>query len=86
VGWPFGWRQTKLQARCFDRVRYKAAKTMASNTDASMSKQKHAAVAEIDPLRDAGILQHIFEFLPGCWLFLGAVCREWEAVYASMPY
>eukprot|EP00953_Heterococcus_sp_UTEX-ZZ885_P032497 16973-Heterococcus_DN1.PRE.1 len=35
-------------------------------------------------LRDPGILQHIFTFLPGHWLFLGAVCREWEAVYASM--
>jgi hypothetical protein len=37
-----------------------------------------------NPLRDVGILQHVFTFLPGCWLFLGAVCREWKLVYADM--
>jgi hypothetical protein len=52
----------------------------------AFKRKQKLVLAEIDPLRDAGILQHIFEFLPGCWLFLGAVCREWEAVYASMPY
>jgi hypothetical protein len=40
--------------------------------------------ADIDALRDPGILQHIFAFLPGHWLFLGAVCREWEALYAGI--
>ena len=35
-------------------------------------------------LTDAGILQHVFTFLPGNWLYLGAVCSEWKAVYACM--
>jgi hypothetical protein len=46
-------------------------------------RQKQALIAN-NPLRDAGILRNVFAFLPGHWLFLGAVCREWEAVYASM--
>jgi hypothetical protein len=37
-----------------------------------------AAVAE--PLRDACVLNQVFTFLPGHWLFLGAVCKEWEAL------
>jgi hypothetical protein len=47
-------------------------------------RQKQALVAVTDPLKDAGILQHVFKFLPGHWLFLGAVCQEWQAVYASI--
>jgi hypothetical protein len=47
-------------------------------------RQKQALVAVCNPLRDAGIKQHIFSFLPGQWLFLGAVCKEWEALYASI--
>jgi hypothetical protein len=47
-------------------------------------KQKQALVAASNPLKDAGILQHVFTFLPGCWLLLGAVCKEWNAVYAHM--
>jgi hypothetical protein len=46
-------------------------------------RQKQALVAD-NPFRDAGILRNVFAFLPGNWLFLGAVCREWEAVYAGM--
>eukprot|EP00953_Heterococcus_sp_UTEX-ZZ885_P002832 2051-Heterococcus_DN1.PRE.2 len=44
-------------------------------------RQKQAACT---PLRDAGVLQRIFAFLPGNYLFIGAVCREWQAVYTSM--
>jgi hypothetical protein len=40
--------------------------------------------AERNPLKDTGILQQVFSYVPGHWLFLGAVCREWEAVYASI--
>jgi hypothetical protein len=34
------------------------------------------------PIRDADILQHVFTFLPGNYLYLGAVCSEWRAAYA----
>jgi hypothetical protein len=47
-------------------------------------KQKQALAAVANPLKDAGILQHIFEFLPGNWLFLGAVCCDWKPLYAGM--
>jgi hypothetical protein len=50
----------------------------------STRKQKQALAAASDPLRDVGILQHVLAFLPGNWLILGAVCREWNAVYAGM--
>jgi hypothetical protein len=37
-----------------------------------------------NPLRDACLLQEVFTFLPaGNWLFLGAVCSDWKAVYAG---
>jgi hypothetical protein len=36
------------------------------------------------PLSDAVILKQVFSFVPGHWLFLGAVCREWQALYAGM--
>jgi hypothetical protein len=48
----------------------------------STRRQKQAAV---DHLKDAGILQQVFKFLPGNWLFLGALCRDWKEVYADMP-
>jgi hypothetical protein len=35
-------------------------------------------------LSDAGILHQVFSFLPGNWLFLGAVCQEWSSVYAGL--
>jgi hypothetical protein len=50
----------------------------------STRRQKQALAAASNPLRDAGILQQVFTFLPGNWLFLGAVCREWAAVYAGL--
>jgi hypothetical protein len=37
-----------------------------------------------NPLNDAVIVKQMFSFLPGDWLFLGAVCKEWQALYASM--
>jgi hypothetical protein len=50
----------------------------------STRQQKQALAAVSNPLRDAGILKRVFTFLPGCWLFLGAVCREWKDVYAGI--
>jgi hypothetical protein len=46
-------------------------------------KQKQASIEASDTLKDAGILQHVFTFLPGCWL-IGAVCKEWNVVYTCM--
>jgi hypothetical protein len=44
----------------------------------------HAAASIV--LSDTAMIQHVFNFLPpGNWLFLGAVCREWQAVYADEP-
>eukprot|EP00953_Heterococcus_sp_UTEX-ZZ885_P009356 5520-Heterococcus_DN1.PRE.6 len=50
----------------------------------STRRQKQALAAASNPLRDAGVLKHIFTFLPGHWLFLGAVCEEWRALYSSI--
>jgi hypothetical protein len=36
------------------------------------------------PLSDARVMQQVFSFLPGNWLLLGAVCREWKALYAGI--
>jgi hypothetical protein len=47
-------------------------------------QQKQALAAVSTPLKDAGILQQVFTFMPGCCLFLGVVCEEWRAVYAYM--
>jgi hypothetical protein len=47
----------------------------------STRKQKQVLLVE-NPLRDAGILQQVLKFLPGNWLFLGAVCREWRTIYS----
>eukprot|EP00953_Heterococcus_sp_UTEX-ZZ885_P020599 11517-Heterococcus_DN1.PRE.1 len=46
------------------------------------TQEMQATVA--DPLRDACIVKQVFAFLPGHWLFLGTVCKEWEALYADM--
>ena len=42
-----------------------------------------AEVVALHPLRDAGIVGHVFKLLPGNHLFLGAVCRVWKAAYAG---
>jgi hypothetical protein len=50
----------------------------------STRRQKQALAAVSNPLRDVGIVQTVLTYLPGYWLFLGAVCREWKALYADM--
>jgi hypothetical protein len=50
----------------------------------STRRQQQALVAASDPLKNADILQHVFKFLPGNWLILGTICREWNAIYAGM--
>jgi hypothetical protein len=45
--------------------------------------QKEVAVAATNPLSNAGILKQVFTFLPGHYLFLGRVCKEWQAVHAG---
>jgi hypothetical protein len=52
----------------------------------SARRQRQAAAPAIHPLKDVSILQHTFTFLPGHWLYLGPVCKEWEAVYADMGH
>jgi hypothetical protein len=49
----------------------------------STRRHKPAAAEAFDPLGDVGILKYIFAFLPGLYLFVGAVCREWNVVYAG---
>eukprot|EP00953_Heterococcus_sp_UTEX-ZZ885_P003694 2507-Heterococcus_DN1.PRE.7 len=46
--------------------------------------QKQALAAVYNPLRDVGILKRVFRFLPGNYLFLGNVCREWKSVYEGI--
>jgi hypothetical protein len=46
-------------------------------------KKKQAVVAASNPLEDAGILLQVFAFLPGHYLFIGAVCREWRGLYVG---
>jgi hypothetical protein len=43
-----------------------------------------SVAAGANALSDADILQHVFTFLPGNWLYLGAVCSEWSAAYAGI--
>jgi hypothetical protein len=46
--------------------------------------QAQDLAAAINPIRDPGILHHVFTYLPGNWLYLGAVCSDWKAVYARL--
>jgi hypothetical protein len=41
--------------------------------------QLHAARATTAPLRAAAILRQVFAYLTGKWLYLGAVCSEFES-------
>jgi hypothetical protein len=50
----------------------------------STQKQKQAVAAASTPLTHAGILQSVFSFLPGSYLFLGGVCRDWRAAHAGI--
>jgi hypothetical protein len=47
------------------------------------TRQKQAAIIAFNSLSNAGILKLVLTFLPGHYLFVGAVCREWEAVHAG---
>eukprot|EP00953_Heterococcus_sp_UTEX-ZZ885_P003691 2507-Heterococcus_DN1.PRE.4 len=53
------------------------------------SRSQHRPLKEVQAatsnmLSDAAMMQQVFSFLPpGNWLILGAVCREWQAVYAD---
>eukprot|EP00953_Heterococcus_sp_UTEX-ZZ885_P016787 9417-Heterococcus_DN1.PRE.1 len=51
---------------------------------ASTSREEEALAALSNPLRYDGILQQVFAFIPGNWLFLSAVCSEWRAIYANI--
>jgi hypothetical protein len=44
------------------------------------------APAAGNPLLNRGILQQVFLYLPGNYLFFGGVCREWRAVSAGMAH
>jgi hypothetical protein len=50
----------------------------------STRRQKQEVTAASNPFSNTGILKQVFTFLPGNWLFLGAVCSEWRAVYAEL--
>jgi hypothetical protein len=50
----------------------------------STRKQEQAVAAASNPLKDAGILRHVFSFLPGNYLFLGGVCPDWRTAYAGI--
>jgi hypothetical protein len=45
---------------------------------------QQAVGAATSPLAEADTLRQVFSYLPGNWLYLGAVCSEWRAVYACM--
>jgi hypothetical protein len=48
------------------------------------TRRKQAVAAASHPLADASVLQQVFSVVPGHWLFLGAVCREWRDAYAEL--
>eukprot|EP00953_Heterococcus_sp_UTEX-ZZ885_P041015 20945-Heterococcus_DN1.PRE.4 len=49
----------------------------------STRRQKQALSIVSNPLKIEVILHQVFSFLPGNWLYLGAVCKEWRDVYAG---
>jgi hypothetical protein len=49
-----------------------------------LASEQSAAAAVHHSIRDVNILKQVFTFLPGNWLLLGAVCKEWEAIYARL--
>jgi hypothetical protein len=65
------------------------------NSSAATAASQHTAAAQTTMaaayeaaastvLSSAGILHQVFSFLPGCWLYIGPVCRDWSALYADM--
>jgi hypothetical protein len=61
---------------------FPAAGAVIKSMNSTSNKKAPSAVS--DPLENTAILQQVFTFLPGNWLLLGAVCRDWQAVYAGM--
>jgi hypothetical protein len=47
-------------------------------------RKKQAPVPAVHPFQDVCILQQVLAFLPGNHLFVGAVCKDWKAVYANI--
>jgi hypothetical protein len=46
---------------------------------------KKRAATDSNPLRQAGILQHVLGYVgPGHWLFLSTVCSSWLEIYTSL--
>jgi hypothetical protein len=86
------WSSTSQRLQCAAKIETTSTCTLRSiNHDyhltccsKSMPRQEQPAGALTSPLRDAAILQQVFTFLPGNWLFLGAVCSEWQALCAAM--
>jgi hypothetical protein len=50
-----------------------------------MSRARVHTVDASTILSDAAILQRVFSFLPGNWLYLGGVCRDWMLCYKHLP-
>jgi hypothetical protein len=50
-----------------------------------MSNARALAVDISTILCDASILERVFSFLPGHWLYLGAICRAWMQSYKDLP-
>eukprot|EP00953_Heterococcus_sp_UTEX-ZZ885_P022089 12264-Heterococcus_DN1.PRE.2 len=74
----FKWSQLFLYCAC------SASQRRSKGSMRSSGEQTQNLSAVCSPLKDAGILQQVFTFLPGCWLFLGAVCSEWRQCYAGI--
>jgi hypothetical protein len=52
----------------------------------AMSSKARVQAADVSAvLSDASILERVFSFLPGNWLFLGGVCRAWMQSYKHQP-
>eukprot|EP00953_Heterococcus_sp_UTEX-ZZ885_P005571 3466-Heterococcus_DN1.PRE.2 len=64
-------------------VSKKQSQFQVAKTGPHAGRGRHVIEAS-DPFKDAGILLHVFTFLPGYWLLLGAVCKEWCRVYTGI--
>eukprot|EP00953_Heterococcus_sp_UTEX-ZZ885_P022229 12320-Heterococcus_DN1.PRE.4 len=54
--------------------------TLIDHQHYTMFKARAHTVDSSSVLSDAGVLQRVFSFLPGNWLYLGAVCRDWVLI------
>jgi hypothetical protein len=48
------------------------------------SCSKKCGAADLNPLRQPDILQHVLSYVPGEWLFLSTVCSWWRERYAKL--